>query len=108
MAEAVAQRLAERALALARGDERVFAWLERFFPDAEREGDALVVTGTTGIRTAFVLGLDPVAALVALGYAFFGEAWPTLPVMRRAFALMHAGWKEETKRARAARRARPA
>ncbi|MCS7295800.1 MAG: hypothetical protein NZ761_10445 [Dehalococcoidia bacterium] len=96
----MASRVAGYALALARGEDWPLDDLSRVFPDTERDRSTLIVTGFTGIRTALYPGMDPIAAVVALGYAIFGETWPSVPEMRRAFEVVRTEWGKEVSAAR--------
>jgi hypothetical protein len=46
----------------------------------------------------FVWGLEPPVALAQLGFALFGETWPFLPFMKRAFKIAHERWGEEMRK----------
>lgn len=68
-------------------------------------GGQLSITGPSGIRTAFYLGLDPIAIAVSLAMGHVGMLWPSaVPGLLKAVDL---AWKASRAEARDAQPAVP-
>lgn len=102
--DVLAERLAQFAWAIHTGDRETLQELRRVIEAGggtwEEDGQQVVCTGPSGMRSGFLLGsTDPVTACVVVSFLLIGPLWPQVPFVKKAFDILNKLWKEERKRA---------
>jgi hypothetical protein len=88
------------ALKVWRGDRSVYDDLKRVIPHPDKleaRDYGLVGEGPGGVKVGLQYGLDPITALVQIGFLYAGEVWPFLDFFREANKLVRKMWREEIK-----------
>lgn len=88
------QKLADWAIRLWQGDERVIDELRRFVPIQQISPRVYVAKGMTGITCGLELGADPIAQASQLGFLFYGMLWAE--VVPNLLKIVDKRWKEIT------------
>ncbi len=98
----IAERFADWAIRIWKGDRTVVEDIKRIMPNCEIEENeyGFVGRGPNGMTVGIQYGLEPLAALVQLGFLYAGPAWPFLDYFRKAWLLTEELWREEVKRAK--------
>jgi hypothetical protein len=97
----ISLRFAEMAIKVWKGDRSVYDDLKKVLsnPDKLEARDyGFVGEGPDGVKVGLQYGLDPVTALVQIGFLYAGEIWPFLDFFREANKLVRKMWREETKK----------
>jgi len=99
----IEERMVELAIKAWHGDyEEIIKLAEASGVPVEFRGKTLRFRGRgeypnySNVPTAIYQGLDPIAILVCLGFAFFGMYWPW--VMPNAMKILNKRWREEIKK----------
>lgn len=104
IASPIALRFAELAMKVWHGDRSVFSDLKRIVPrpeELEESQEGIVGRGPGGIAVGLPYGLDPVNALVQIGFLYAGMMWPFLSFFHEANKAVRKMWREELKRGKA-------
>jgi hypothetical protein len=98
----IAQRFAEMAIKVWKGDRSVVEDIRRIMPDREiEESDyGFVGRGPNGMAVGIQYGLEPTNALVQIGFLYAGMAWPFLDFFHEANKIARKMWREEVKKVR--------
>jgi hypothetical protein len=98
----IAERFAEWAIRIWKGDRTVVEELRRIMPDRgiEEIREGFVGRGANGMVVGIQYGLEPVIALVQLGFLYAGPVWPFLDFFKHAWELTKRMWREEIRKAR--------
>ena len=93
----LAQRFAEMAIRVWKGDRSVVEDIRRIMPNREiEEADyGFVGRGPNGMVVGIQYGLDPANALVQIGFLYAGMMWPFLDFFREANKIVRKMWREE-------------
>jgi hypothetical protein len=96
-----AQRFAEMAIKVWKGDRSVIEDIERIMPGREIEETeyGFVGRGPNGMAVGIQYGLEPTNALVQIGFLYAGMAWPFLDFFHEANRIVRKMWREEVKKA---------
>jgi hypothetical protein len=96
-----AQRFAEMAIKVWKGDRSVIEDIERIMPSREivESEVGFVGRGPNDMVVGIQYGLDPVNALVQIGFLYAGMAWPFLDFFHEANRIVRKMWREEVKKA---------
>jgi hypothetical protein len=103
--DSVAERFADMAIRIWKGDRMVVDEIRRIMPDREiQESEyGFVGKGPNGMAVGIQYGLDPLLALVQLGFLYAGPVWPFVTFFREAWKLTKARWREEIRKAKNSR-----
>jgi hypothetical protein len=98
----IAQKFADLAIRIWKGDRTVVEDIRRIMPDSDiEEADyGFVGRGPNGMDVGILYGLDPVNALIQLGFLYAGMEWPFLDFFHEANKIARKMWREEVKRAK--------
>jgi hypothetical protein len=97
----ISLRLAEMAIRVWKGDKSVYDDLKKILPNPDKlevSDYGFVGEGPGGIKVGLQYGLDPVNALVQIGFLYAGEMWPFLDFFRDANKLVRKMWRDEVKK----------
>jgi hypothetical protein len=99
----IAQRFADLAIRIWKGDRTVIEDIKRIMPDREIEESeyGFVGRGPNGVAVGIQYGLDPVNALVQLGFLYAGMVWPFLDFFHEANKIARKMWREELRKNKA-------
>jgi hypothetical protein len=97
----IAERFADWAVRIWRGDRTVVDDIRRILPDRgiEEIREGFVGRGANGMVVGIQYGLEPLIALVQLGFLYAGPAWPSLSFFKEAWKLTEKMWREEIRKA---------
>jgi hypothetical protein len=100
--DSVAERFADMAIRVWKGDRTVVDDIRRIMPDREiEESDyGFVGRGPNGMAVGIQYGLEPTNALVQIGFLYAGMAWPFLDFFHEANKIARKMWREEVKKAK--------
>jgi hypothetical protein len=95
--DSVAERFADMAIRIWKGDRSVVEDIKRIMPDREIEESeyGFVGRGPNGMAVGVQYGLDPLLALVQLGFLYAGPVWPFVAFFGEAWKLTKEMWREE-------------
>jgi hypothetical protein len=96
----IALRFAELAIRVWRGDRSVVDDLKRIIPypnELIENGFGMVGRGPGGMAVGLPYGLDPVNALVQIGFLYAGMFWPFLGIFHEANKIVRKMWREEAR-----------
>jgi hypothetical protein len=98
----IAQRFADLAIRIWKGDRSVIKDIERIMPSREivESKYGFVGRGPNGMAVGIQYGLDPVNALVQIGFLYAGMVWPFLDFFHEANKIVRKMWREEVKKAK--------
>jgi hypothetical protein len=98
----IAQRFAEMAIKVWKGDRSVVEDIRRIMPSREiAESEVgFVGRGPNGMAVGIQYGLEPPNALVQLGFLYAGPAWPFLSFFHEANRIARKMWREEVRKAK--------
>jgi hypothetical protein len=97
----ISSRFAEMAIKVWKGDRSVYEDLKKVLPHPDKleaRDYGVVGEGPGGVKAGLQYGLDPVNALVQIGFLYAGEMWPFLDFFRNANKLVRKMWGDEIKR----------
>jgi hypothetical protein len=97
----ISLRFAEMAIRVWKGDRSVYDDLKKVLPNPDKleaRDYGLVGEGPGGVKVGLQYGLDPVTALVQIGFLYAGEMWPFLDFLREANKLVRKMWRDEIKK----------
>jgi hypothetical protein len=100
--DSVAEKFADMAIRIWKGDRSVVDDIKRILPDSEivESKYGFVGSGPNGMAVGIQYGLDPVNALVQIGFLYAGMAWPFLDFFHEANKIARKMWREEVKKAK--------
>jgi hypothetical protein len=100
--DSVAERFADIAIRIWKGDRTVVEDIRKFMPDREIEESehGIVGRGPNGMAVGIQYGLDPLLAFVQLGFLYAGPVWPFVTFFREAWKLTKEMWREEIRKAK--------
>jgi hypothetical protein len=100
--DSVAERFADMAIRIWKGDHTVVDEIRRIMPNRkiEESEHGFVGRGPNGMTVGIQYGLDPLLALVQLGFLYAGPVWPFVTFFREAWKLTKTRWREEIRRAK--------
>jgi hypothetical protein len=103
--DSIAERFADWAIRIWKGDRTVAEEIRKIMPDREIEESehGIVGRGPNGMAVGIQYGLDPLLALVQLGFLYVGPVWPFVSFFREAWKRTKEKWREEAKRAKNSR-----
>jgi hypothetical protein len=95
----IAERFANLAIRIWKGDRTVVEDIRRIMPDREIEEAeyGIVGKGPNGMSVGIRYGLEPPLVLVQLGFLYAGPVWPSISFLLEAFKLTRKMWREEAK-----------
>ena len=98
--DSVAERFADWSIRIWKRDRTVADEIKRIMPDREIEVSeyGFVGKGPNGMAVGIQYGLDPLLALVQLGFLYAGPVWPFVGFFREAWTLTKEKWREEVRR----------
>jgi hypothetical protein len=100
--DSVAERFADIAIRIWKGDRTVAEEIKKIMPGREIEESeyGFVGRGPNGMAVGIQYGLDPLLALAQLGFLYAGPVWPFVTFFREAWKLTKERWREEIKKAK--------
>jgi hypothetical protein len=103
--DSIAGRFADWSIRIWKGDHTVVDEIKRILPDREIEESeyGFVGRGLNGMAVGIQYGLDPLLALVQLGFLYAGPVWPFVGFFKEAWRLTQKRWREEVKKAKNSR-----
>jgi len=94
----ISLKFAEMAIKVWKGDGSVYDDLKKILPNPDKlevSDYGLVGEGPDGVKVGLQYGLDPVNALVQIGFLYAGMLWPFLSFFQEANKLVRKMWREE-------------
>jgi hypothetical protein len=96
----ISLRFAEMAIKVWKGDRSVYEDLKKALPNPDKleaSDYGFVGEGPGGVKVGLQYGIDPVNALVQIGFLYAGMMWPFLSFFHDANKLVRKMWREEIK-----------
>jgi uncharacterized protein (UPF0297 family) len=97
----ISLKFAEMAIKVWKGDRSVYDDLKKILPTPDKlevSDYGFVGEGPDGVKVGLQYGLDPVNALVQIGFLYAGMMWPFLPFFQEANKLVRKMWRDEIKK----------
>jgi hypothetical protein len=94
----ISLKFAEMAIKVWKGDRSVYDDLKKVLPNPDKleaSDYGVVGEGPDGVKVGLQYGLDPVTALVQIGFLYAGTMWPFLDIFKDANKLVRKRWREE-------------
>jgi hypothetical protein len=100
--DSIAERFADWSIRIWKRDRTVVEEIKKVMPDREIEESeyGFVGKGLNRMTVGIQYGLDPLLALVQLGFLYAGPVWPFVGFFREAWKLTQKRWREEVKKAK--------
>jgi hypothetical protein len=97
----ISLRFAEMAIKVWKGDRSVYDDLKKILPNPDKleaSEYGFVGEGPGSVKVGLQYGLDPVNALVQIGFLYAGMMWPFLDIFKEANKLVRKMWRDEIKK----------